>query len=477
MDHETTPQYVLTVTVSDDADPALSDEATVTIDVTDVNEAPSADDAVFSVAEDSAAAAVVGRVTASDPDAGQALGYAISAGNGGGAFAIDGSGGITVAGALDHETTPQYVLTVTVSDDADPALSDEATVTIDVTDVNEAPSADDAVFSIAEDSAAAAVVGRVTASDPDAGQTLGYAISAGNGGGAFAIDGSGGITVAGALDHETTPQYVLTVTVSDDADPALSDEATVTIDVTDVNEAPSADDAVFSIAEDSAAAAVVGSVTASDPDAGQTLGYAISAGNGGGAFAIDGSGGITVAGALDHETTPQYVLTVTVSDDADPALSDEATVTIDVTDVNEAPVAYPQSVSVEEDGSLQIVLTGSDPDEDELDFEVTVDPEHGVVTGTAPNLTYTPTVNYHGPDSLTFVVTDGAEESPPAVVTITVESNAPPGFDLWLAGFGLTAEPNDDSDLGGLDNLPSSCSVTIRAVEPTTALSGSIVRS
>ena len=240
---------------------------------------------------------MVGSVTASDPDAGQGLGYAISAGNGGGAFAIDGSGGITVAGGMDHETTPQYVLTVTVSDDADPALSDEATVTIDVTDVNEAPSADDAVFSIAEEDAAiAAVVGSVTASDPDAGQTLGYAISAGDGGGAFAIEATAKSRWRRARITKRPRRYVLTVTVSDDADPALSDEATVT-STSPTSTRRRVPTTRSSDGGGSAIGAVVGSVTASDPDAGQRLGYAISAGNGGGAFAIDGSGGITVAGA------------------------------------------------------------------------------------------------------------------------------------------------------------------------------------
>ncbi len=210
----------ITISVSDGE---LSTERSFLVTVLAVNDPPLADDAQFTVAENSAALTVVGTAAASDPDAGDMLGYAITAGNVGAAFAINPTTGeITVAGALDYETT------VTVSDDADPALSDMATITIDLTDVNEAPLAVDAGFSVAENSAALTVVGTAAASDPDAGDMLGYAITAGNVGAAFAINPTTGqITVAGALDYETTPQFVLTVTVSDDADPALSDMATI----------------------------------------------------------------------------------------------------------------------------------------------------------------------------------------------------------------------------------------------------------
>ena len=100
----------------------------------------------------------------------------------------------------------------------------------------------------------------------------------------------------------------------------LTDTATVTVGVTDVNEAPTAADASFTIAENAGTNAVVGSVTASDPDAGDTISYAITGGNADGAFAIDANGQITVANGslLDHETAPSRTLTVTVTDAASP---------------------------------------------------------------------------------------------------------------------------------------------------------------
>ena len=261
LDHETAPSRTLTVTVTDAA--GLTDTATVTIGVTDVNEAPTAADASFTIAENAGTPSV----TASDPDAGDTISYA-TGGNADGAFAIDANGQITVANGslLDHETAPSRTLTVTVTDSG--GLTDTATVTVGVTDVNEAPTAADASFTIAENAGTNAVVGSVTASDPDAGDTISYAITGGNADGAFAIDANGQITVANGslLDHETAPSRTLTVTVTDAA--GLTDTATVTVGVTDVNEAPTAADASFTIAENAGTNAVVGSVTASDPDAG-----------------------------------------------------------------------------------------------------------------------------------------------------------------------------------------------------------------
>ena len=104
------------------------------------------------------------------------------------------------------------------------------------------------------------------------------------------------------------------------------------------------------------------------------------------------------------------------------ATSDPATVSINVTPVNHPPVADPQSVTTNEDTAVAITLTGSDSDSDPLAFAVAGPPSHGTLSGTAPNLTYTPVANYNGPDSFTFVVNDGKVNSDPATVSITVNA-------------------------------------------------------
>ncbi len=112
-----------------------------------------------------------------------------------------------------------------------------------------------------------------------------------------------------------------------------------TITVNAVNDAPVIDDQSFSVDENAANGTSVGTVAASDVDAGDSLTYSITAGNTGGAFAMDANTGeMTVASraALDFETNPTFRLTVRVEDTGN--LTDTATVTINLNNVNEAPL-------------------------------------------------------------------------------------------------------------------------------------------
>ena len=104
-----------------------------------------------------------------------------------------------------------------------------------------------------------------------------------------------------------------------------------------------------------------------------------------------------------------------------------ATVAITLTAVNDPPVANGQSVSTPEDTSKVISLIASDVDNDTLTYSVVSSPTHGVLNGVAPNLTYTPNLNYNGSDSFTFKTNDGQVDSNVATVTITVTPvNDPP---------------------------------------------------
>jgi hypothetical protein len=87
---------------------------------------------------------------------------------------------------------------------------------------------------------------------------------------------------------------------------------------------------------------------------------------------------------------------------------------------NKAPVVVDRSLEVNEEGSVSITLTGSDEDGDDLSFTVLSQPKNGALSGTAPNLTYSPKANYSGSDSFTFKASDGKADSNTATVTITV---------------------------------------------------------
>jgi hypothetical protein len=335
---------------------ATSVPATVGIMLVPVNDAPVAQDATFSVPENSANGTLVGTpVVATDVDTSapnNTLSYAISAGNTAGAFTIDaGSGQIAVANgaALDFDTQPVFSLTVNVSDGGTPALGDSATVTIQLADVNEPPAfqGEPYAFTVAENSAAATVVGSVPALDPDAtapNNALTHAITTGNGAGVFAINAATGqITVANgsALNFEATTSFTLGVAVTDGGTPPGSDTSTVTISLSDVNEAPTVGNGSFTLPENSANGTAVGSVGISDPDLpAQSFVWTIAAGNTGGAFAIDAAtGALTVAtsAVLDFETIPTFTLSVQATDNGVPAQSGTAMVTVNLANVNEAP--------------------------------------------------------------------------------------------------------------------------------------------
>ncbi|MCC7420189.1 MAG: cadherin domain-containing protein [Planctomycetaceae bacterium] len=134
------------------------------------NNPPTIDPATFVIVENALVGTVVGTPTASDPDAGQALTWAITGGNASGAFTINTSTGqITVANStpLDFETTPTFSLTVRVTDNGATPLSAQATITINLTNVNEAPVIGNFMFTIPENSPNGTVVGTVSGTDPD----------------------------------------------------------------------------------------------------------------------------------------------------------------------------------------------------------------------------------------------------------------------------------------------------------------------
>jgi hypothetical protein len=88
--------------------------------------------------------------------------------------------------------------------------------------------------------------------------------------------------------------------------------------------------------------------------------------------------------------------------------------------VNDPADAIPQLVSTAEDTPIAITITAEDIEGDELTFSVTDGPEHGTLSGTAPDLTYTPSADFHGNDFFTFEACDPSGGCDEAVVSINV---------------------------------------------------------
>jgi hypothetical protein len=87
--------------------------------------------------------------------------------------------------------------------------------------------------------------------------------------------------------------------------------------------------------------------------------------------------------------------------------------------VNGIPVANAQTLATAEDQAIAIVLTGSDPEGATLNF-IAGNATHGTLSGTAPNVTFTPTPDYNGPASFSFTAGDGLATSTAATVTINI---------------------------------------------------------
>ncbi|MEQ1738691.1 MAG: FG-GAP-like repeat-containing protein [Methyloglobulus sp.] len=186
-------------------------------------------------------------------------------------------------------------------------------------------------FTLTENSKEGVVVGIIAASGEN---PLNYAITSGNSdpdsdsNPVFAIDSATGVISvndSGDLDFETISQFNLEVKVTD-AD-SLSDTADVIVQLSNVdepgNDRPEAQNAIFTLAENSINATAVGIVAAADVDAGDTLTYTIATGNtdpdgdSTPAFAINANTGqVTVNdnGDLDYETIPVFNLTVKAID-------------------------------------------------------------------------------------------------------------------------------------------------------------------
>ena len=357
----------ITLTVSDGA---LTTQRTFTVIVAPVNDLPVIAPQGFTVNENSLAGTVVGSILASDLDAGAVLTYAIDAGNDNGAFAINASTGqITVANpsALDFETAPVFPLTVSVTDSV--GAPQTTTITIRLLDLNEVPtSLDLSHSSVDENSSFGTLVGQLSSTDVDAGDTATYSL-VDDAGGLFTVDANTGeITVSGSLNFESSANHAIIARITDSGGLVL--DRSLIISLVDLNEAPVLVSAAYGLSENSINGTLVGTLSASDVDAGDVLTFSLISGNTSGAFSINTStGAITVANtaAIDFETNGTFTLTAQVADRA--GLTHQQLVTVTLSDVNERPTILAGTYHINEwssVGSLVGMVSASDVDAGDL---------------------------------------------------------------------------------------------------------------
>ncbi|MDD2526927.1 MAG: cadherin domain-containing protein, partial [Lentimicrobiaceae bacterium] len=333
------------------------------------NQPPVINNQSFSVNENVPVNTVVGTLAATDPDEGQTLTFSIVSGNTSNAFAVHPNTGVISvnnASAINFEAIPQFVLQVSVTDNGPGFLTDQASVTIQINDVNEHPVINNQSFSVNEFSAAGTPVGNIIASDPDNGQTLTYAIVSGNTASAFALNPATGLLTvnnSSVINNQTNPEFNLVVSVTDNGAGNLSDQATITILVTEVNLPPVINNQAFIINEKSATGTLVGTVQATDPNTGQQLTYTIVSGNTGSAFQLNSStGDLTVnsSESLNYNNNPSFNLVVKVTDNGFGNLTDQATITVNLIQEPEMSLSFniTHQTPQNSDGAIDLTVSG-----------------------------------------------------------------------------------------------------------------------
>jgi mRNA-degrading endonuclease HigB of HigAB toxin-antitoxin module len=370
LDFETKSTYSVRVRTTDQG--GLTFEKAFTITATNVNEAPT--DIALSkttIVGNAGANAVVGTLSATDPDAGNTFTYSLVAGTGStdnAAFNIS-AGELRATSSLNAAAKSSYSVRVRATDQG--GLRFEKAFTITVTPANRAPT--DLALSattISENNAANAVVGELSSVDPDTANTFNYSLVSGTGStdnAAFNIAGSR-LRATSALDFETKRSYAIRLRTTDQD--GLFYEKTFTVSVTNVNEAPT-DVALApnAIAENAGANGVVGTLTTIDPDAANSFtffAYTLVSGSGdtdNGLFNLLGNK-LRATTSLDFETKSSYSIRVRAADQG--GLTVDKTLTVSVTNVNEAPtnLALSNSTIPENAGTNALVgnFTAIDPD-------------------------------------------------------------------------------------------------------------------
>jgi VCBS repeat-containing protein len=317
------------------------------------------------------------------------------------------------------------------------AQSNLATVTINVTAVNDAPVAGNDNKTTAEDTPLTFPASDLTANDSpgpanESTQMLTVtAVSSPSTQGGTVSLSAGNITYSPAANFFGADSF--TYTVCDNGVPSLCAAATVNVTVTAVNDLPVAGNDAATVAEDSGPNAI--NVLANDfpgpaNESTQTLTITTVTQGTNGSVAITGGGtGLTYTPNANFFGNDSF--TYTACDNGSPLLCATATVNVTVTAVNDAPVAGNDNKTTAEDTPLTFPasdLTANDSpgpaNESTQMLTVTAvsspSTQGGTVSLSAGNITYSPAANFFGADSFTYTVCDNGVPSLCAAATVNV---------------------------------------------------------
>jgi len=410
-----------TYTVRDNAG-ATSNPATVTITVTPVspvNTAPVAGNNSYTTNEDTPLVITGAGVLGNDTDVeGNPLTAVKVADPQHGTVTLNTNGSFTYTPAANYFGSDSF--TYTASDGT--LDSNTATVTIMVNPVNDAPTATSDSYTTNEDTPLVITGAGVLGNDTDVeGNPLTAVKVSDPAHGTVTLNADGSFTYTPALNYNGQDSFTYKV-----RDGALhSNVATVTVTVNPVNDAPAGTNDSYTLAEDTTLTIPAPGLLANDFDAEGPLFISNRTSVSHGTIEVLSNGAFTYTPTANYNGTDSFTYRVSDSFVTSSPITVNFTIT-PVEDVNDAPVSNPDAYSVAEDGTLSIPAPGllsndTDANGQQLFITDAIAPSHGTL-GINPDgsFTYTPSLNYNGPDSFSYQVSDSIDKSAPTTVNITV---------------------------------------------------------
>jgi VCBS repeat-containing protein len=423
LDYETTVSYTLTIEATAGGE-TVSDDLTVHV-LNENDNAPELRDTTFTITEITDIGTVIGTILASDAD-GNPLTWSVSANS---KIEILSTGGVRTLELFDYESDSVYTYTVTVDDGL---YNVSATLTILVTDVDEIPEIAIGPYYVDENSPAGTLIDSIILVNGVITGTVDFlkvadTTGAEDDGDWFTIDAvTGEIFVApgASLDYETDSLLTIWAVGTNIHGTSVAQE--IQIGLRNVNEPPVIAAQDLDLQENSAVGTVIGQVVSSDPENNQS--YSLLPGSDA-RLVISSDGELTLgSGTVDYETETTITVGVIVDDGE---FADTAIVTINILDVNEAPVIASNQLPVLENspGGTEVgSLTATDPEGQPLIWTVVentfveITPDGLVTVKEGANLDYESGVN----PVFQAIVTDGVK-SDTAIVTLVVgDENEPP---------------------------------------------------
>ncbi len=397
--------------------------ATVTVNVTCVDDRPIAVADAATVAEDSGANTIAVLTNDTDSDAGPKSVSSVTQPTNGTVVITGGGTGLTYAPASNYCNTPpgttldSFTYTLTPGGSA-------TTVTMSVTCVDDAPVAVADAATVAEDAAATTIVVVTNDTDIDAGPKSVTSVTQPSNG-TVTLD-AGAITYRPAANYCNTPPGTALDTFTYTLTPGSS-SATVSVTVTCSDDSPVAVNDAATVAESSGATTIAVLTNDTDVDAGPKSITSITQPANGTVVITGGGTGLSYQPNAGYCNTPPGTTLDTFTYTLTPGGS-AATVTMTVTCVDDAPVAVADAATVTEDAaatSINVLANDTDVDGGSFLVQSVTQPANGtvVITGGGAALTYAPAANYcNSPpgtalDTFTYTLTPGGST---ATVSVTV---------------------------------------------------------